>query len=249
MKAMSGSIARPRIPRLLVRVSVLFLGAALTPGQISAADRTEPGQKRFLVVIDPAHGGSDLGSRFSATSNEKDITLAFARRLRNELQAQNIPARLLRDGDVQLSAEQRAVAANTVQPAIFISIHAGLPNNGVHLFTALLQGKLNASKPPLFIPWENAQAVSLERSRAIASQLADEFHKNGIAASLQSAPLSPLNSVTAPAIALELATIGTREAKAAKSSEELIKVDIQKSLAKVMASVIAAQRQPTESSR
>ena len=242
-------VVRPRTYHLLVMVSGLFLGAALMLTTASAVDQPEPAQKRFLVVIDPAHGGSDLGSRFSAPSNEKDITLAFARRLRNELQAQNIPARLLRDSDVQLTTEQRAIAANTAQPAIFISIHAGLPSNGVRVFTALLQEKVSGAKNGLFVPWETAQAVSLERSREIAAKLVNEFRRNGIAASVQSAPLSPLNSVAAPAIALELATNETRESKAGKSADELIKAEVQKSLVKVMASVIAAQRPPAESPR
>lgn len=248
MKAMWHPIAKLRISRSPVIISALLLCTAFLTTLSSAADKTEPAQKRFLVVIDPAHGGSDLGSRFSATSNEKDITLAFARRLRYELQAQNIPARLLRDGDVQLSEDQRAIAANTAQAAIFISIHAGLPSNGVRVFTALLQGQGIGAKNRLFVPWESAQAVSLGRSHEIAVKLVDELHKNGIAAALQSAPLSPLNSVTAPAIALELATIGTRDGKQ-KGTDQLIRADVQKSLAKVTASVIAAQRPPAESVR
>src|SRR5689334_11402661 len=135
MKAMWHPLERVRSLCSTAIVCGLFLCAALIAVRVSAA--AEPEQKRFLVVIDPAHGGSDLGSRFNATSNEKDLTLAFARRLRSELQSQNIAARLLRDSDVQLTADQRAIAANTAQPAVFISIHAGLPSNGVHVFTAL----------------------------------------------------------------------------------------------------------------
>lgn len=239
--------ARVRSSRWLAIVGGLLLCAACIAVRVSAA--TEPEQKRFLVVIDPAHGGSDLGSRFSATSNEKDVTLAFARRLRSELQSQNIATRLLRDGDFQLTADQRAIAANTAQAAIFISIHAGLPSSGVRVFTALLPERLVGRKTQLFIPWDTAQIVSLERSRQIATKLVDEFHRNGIAASMQSAPLSPLNSVTAPAIAVELATIGTRQSQAGKSADDLIKVDVQKLLAKVTASVIAAQRPTAESGR
>src|SRR5262249_62215447 len=103
---------------------------ALVVMPVFAADKPESTTKPFLVVIDPAHGGSDLGSRFSATSNEKNVTLAFARRLRAELQAQSVPVRLLRDSDIQLSQEQRAISANAAQPAIFIGIHAGLPVGG-----------------------------------------------------------------------------------------------------------------------
>lgn len=220
----------------------VLLAIALVVTSVFAADKIESTAKPFLIVIDPAHGGSDLGSRFSATSNEKNVTLAFARRLRTELQAQNVSVRLLRDSDVQISVEQRAIAANATQPAIFISIHAGLPADNVRVFTALLKGQLGGSRPGLFLPWENAQAISLRRSREIASTLVDALHKNGIAASLQSAPLLPLNSVTAPAIALELASTGSRENKTTRGAE----ADPQKALAKVIATVIAAQRPPGE---
>jgi len=229
---------------LFVILRVLF-AVALVTIPVFAADKTESTAKPFLVVIDPAHGGSDLGSRFSATSNEKNVTLAFARRLRTELQAQSIPVRLLRDSDVQLSVEQRAIAANAAQPAIFIGIHAGSAGGGVRVFTSLLKGQASGPKPGLFLPWESAQAVSLRRSREIAATLVNELHKSGIAASLQNAPLSPLNSVTAPAIALELAADGSAENKTSKRAD----ADPQRSLAKVIASVIAAQRPAGEPSR
>ena len=218
---------------------------ALVVMPVFAADKPESTTKPFLVVIDPAHGGSDLGSRFTATSNEKNLTLAFARRLRTELQAQNIPVRLLRDSDIQLSVDQRAVAANAAQPAIFISIHAGLPGDGVRVFTSLPKGQPEASRSNLFLPWENAQIASFRRSREIAFTLVTELHKSGIAASLQSAPLLPLNSVIAPAIALELATGGPAESKTGRRAD----TDPQKSLAKVIANIIAAQRPPVELQR
>ena len=226
-------------------IARVLLAVALMAMPVFAADKPEPTAKPFLVVIDPAHGGSDLGSRFNATNNEKNVTLAFARRLRAELQAQNVAVRLLRDSDVQISADQRAMFANAAQPALFIGIHAGLPAGAVRVFTSLPQGQSSVSKPGLFLQWESAQTGSLRRSREIATTMVNELHKNGIAASLQNAPLLPLNSVTAPAIALELATDGSVENKTSKRAEN----DPQRSLAKVIASVIAAQRPPGEPSR
>src|SRR5437868_1768841 len=128
---------------------LLSVGLIMVSG--FGSEKPDATAKPFLVVIDPAHGGSDLGSRFSATSNEKNVTLAFARRLRTELQARNILVRLLRDTDVQLSAEQRAIAANAAQPAIFISIHAGLPGNSIRVFTSLLARQSNF-RSNLFLP-------------------------------------------------------------------------------------------------
>ncbi len=160
----------------------------------------------FVVVIDPAHGGADLGSRFSATSSEKELTLAVARRLRTELQAEKIAVVLLRDSDVQLSADQRAVAANSAHASLFISIHAGLPGDGVRVFTSLLRKSSSprTQNSGAFLSWESAQSGSLERSKAFAAKVVEALHKRRLAAAAQEAPLAPLNSVVAPAIAVEL---------------------------------------------
>ena len=40
---------------------------------------------RFFVLIDPAHGGSEIGAAISPTLPEKDVVLALARRVQHEL--------------------------------------------------------------------------------------------------------------------------------------------------------------------
>ncbi|TIP46556.1 MAG: AMIN domain-containing protein, partial [Mesorhizobium sp.] len=56
-------------------------GERVGTGPVSA-----PGH-RFTVVIDPGHGGVDGGAESSAGTVEKDVTLAFAKELRDKLAA------------------------------------------------------------------------------------------------------------------------------------------------------------------
>ena len=223
-------------------------------GQVSTATAAslllaESPRKPFLVVIDPAHGGVDLGSRFGATAHEKDVTLAFARRLRGELQTQKVSVLLLRDSDVHMTAEQRAVAANTAQPAIFISVHAALPGGGVRIYTAMLPplpSTQTHTKANFFLAWESAQSGALARSRELATEVRDAIHNEQVEASVQSAPLPPLNAVLAPAIAIELSPSAPAKNRTKGTAEEFIQPDLQRSVVRAITAVITAQRPPEE---
>src|SRR6202171_205216 len=77
-----------------------------------------------MVMIDPAHGGSESGAILNPVILEKDVTLALARRLRLDLSAHGIVAGLVRDSDITLSTDDRAARANAEHPALYICLHA-----------------------------------------------------------------------------------------------------------------------------
>lgn len=79
---------------------------------------------RPLVVIDAGHGGRDPGAGTGAT-REKDLTLALARALRNDLLRNGgIRVALTRDDDRFLSLAERSAIARRMGADLFISIHA-----------------------------------------------------------------------------------------------------------------------------
>ena len=224
--------------------------ASSTPSASGAPQSASPGDRpanKYLVVIDPAHGGADLGSRFNATANEKDIALAFARRLRDELKAQNISSLLLRDSDIQMTAEQRAQAANAAQASLFISVHAAPPGGEIRLYTSLLLASPTPAnnKAALFLPWESAQGPVLNESRGLAAKVVEGLHKDQIAAFAQPALLPPLNSIVVPAIAIELSPENQND-HPDKKGQELIGPEYQVRVARALATVIAAQAPATE---
>ncbi len=71
-----------------------------------------PVRMRVTILLDAAHGGDERGAALTDRLAEKDVTLAFARRLRAELAARGVSAGLLRDGDALIGPDQRAAAAN-----------------------------------------------------------------------------------------------------------------------------------------
>ena len=84
---------------------------------------------RPLVVIDAGHGGRDPGAigtdEQGRTIHEKDITLAIAKALRDELlRAGNIRVAMVRDDDRIVPLGDRPEIARLLDADLFISVHA-----------------------------------------------------------------------------------------------------------------------------
>src|SRR6202521_991018 len=90
------------------------------PAQIVPPASTHPGP---IVILDPAHGGSDTGARGPSGAMEKDIALLFARIVRVELERQGYRVLMTRNDDSNPSYDDRATVANSHRDALFISIH------------------------------------------------------------------------------------------------------------------------------
>jgi len=161
---------------------------------------------RPAVMIDPAHGGSESGAVLSPVILEKDVNFAFARRLRQDLTSRGILSQLTREADVNLSTDDRAAKANAAHPLLYICLHASSEGGGATLFSAILPEAVNNNEP--FIDWNTAQSASLAASRTVEQQLAGSLQRSGISARALMAPVQPLNSITAPALAIEISPTG-----------------------------------------
>ena len=92
-------------------------------GDVAITEARVPG--RPIVLIDPGHGGRDPGAPgVSGAITEKELTLAFARELR-ELLAKHgrVRVALTRDGDRTLTLEQRAAIARQLGASLLVSVH------------------------------------------------------------------------------------------------------------------------------
>ena len=172
--------------------------------QPSAARPPNSGARRYFVVVDASHGGNDRGEALSTTLAEKDLTVAFARRLRQELENRGIPTLVLRDSDANVSLDDRAYYANTTHAAIYVALHAASNGHGVRLYTALLPYAGPDDRGP-FRSWATAQSSSMALSQAAAASVAGELKRQQVAVRTLTAPLRPLNNIIAAAIAVEVA--------------------------------------------
>jgi N-acetylmuramoyl-L-alanine amidase len=76
------------------------------------------------VVLDPGHGGRDPGAIGVGGVREKDVTLAIARALREDLTERGFRVVLTRDGDRTLDLEERTALAEAARGDLFVSLHA-----------------------------------------------------------------------------------------------------------------------------
>ncbi len=169
---------------------------------------------RNVIVIDPAHGGVDSGSQISDTTVEKNVTLALAFRLRSLLTARGFNVVMTRDEDAPavpnatgsaLTLDDRAGIANHAHAAACLVLHATASGNGVHLY----RSELDASQgQPSLVPWLTAQSAWIPQSQRLESQMATAFSRSGLSLVASTASVRPIDSLTCPALVVELAPSG-----------------------------------------
>jgi N-acetylmuramoyl-L-alanine amidase len=203
--------------------------SAPAPGIASVP--TPPPARHYYAVIDPSHGGDDRGAALSDSLAEKDVTLAFARRLRQEFESRGIPALVLRDSDISLALDDRAALTNTAHPTIYVALHAASDGKGVRLYTSLLPAGGENNGP--FLAWDTAQARFASISQAAVQGVAAEFQRRQVQVRTLQAPLRPLNNLTSAAIAVEVAPM-------ANDVSDLNLLTYQQNVASAIATAIAS---------
>jgi N-acetylmuramoyl-L-alanine amidase len=209
---------------------------ALVPGVAarSVYAQGSAASQKFVVVLDAAHGGDDGGGQVGASGGgtavaEKNITLALSVRLRSLLTARGFTVITTREGNVNLSADARAQTANratsgTIGNAACLSLHASESGSGVHIFVS----SLAQSSGGRFLPWKTAQSAFIDRSLRLAGTVNSALEHTAVAgggsvngpeagtvesatgpipATLGRATLPGVDSMTCPAVAIEMAPI------------------------------------------
>jgi N-acetylmuramoyl-L-alanine amidase len=92
----------------------------------------------MTVILDPAHGGKESGIA-SDKSIEKITVLDLAQRIRGKLTGSTFRVVLTREGDIDLTVEERLMLASGVSgESLFVSLHPGKGNprsRGLEVFT------------------------------------------------------------------------------------------------------------------
>jgi N-acetylmuramoyl-L-alanine amidase len=195
---------------------------------LNPAPPTTPVHTGPVIVINPAHGGTDEGAHADNGLLEKNVVLIFARMLRSEFERQGFRVVLTRNDDSNPSYEDRAAVANAYRDAIFISLHVSstgqlgatrtysyqFSNPSAMLSAATTPGATNVVAPQTapssgLLLWEEAQRPYVESSHRVAdllqSALAQKFP--GSPATSTRFAVRELRSVAAPAIAVEVSSV------------------------------------------
>ena len=181
------------------------------------------------VVVDAGHGGAEEGARGPDGINEKNVTMAVARRLKAALEARlGVRVILTRDGDTAVALDQRASVANNNKADLFISLHANASVRpsvaGAEVFYLSLdeygEEALRAAAAPHetlpvlgggsrdieVVQWQLAQARHITESAALARSVENAL-RGRVAMSpraLQQAPFRVLVGANMPAVLVEM---------------------------------------------
>ena len=217
------------------------------------------GLKINRIVLDPGHGGDELGAIGPGGMYEKDLVLAIASELKTKLETElDVEVILTRDADMTVSLERRAEIANENQADLFISIHANSSSSrslsGVETYyldfaktdaEREVAARENASSKHTVSELEDlVKKIATDDKTAESRELASLVHKNLfsdtrklIPASkdrgVRSAPFVVLIGANMPSILVEVAFISN------PSDEKILSREItQKALAQALYSGI-----------
>ncbi|HXG90522.1 MAG TPA: N-acetylmuramoyl-L-alanine amidase [Vicinamibacterales bacterium] len=188
------------------------------------------------IVIDAGHGGDELGARGAAGTQEKDITLLVARRLRTMIESRlGLRVFLTRDDDRTMILDERSAYANSQKADVFVSIHANAAirpaMKGAEVYylsvdRANAEARRMAESSGAVLPalgggtraidlilWETAQARYLEQSSTLAG-LVEQALRARVDMSpraVQQAPFRVLVGANMPAVLVEIGYLSNAE--------------------------------------
>lgn len=187
------------------RLVVDIEGDSETKTARSRRAKTEA-EPSFVVVIDPGHGGVEVGAIGPTGLQEKDVALDLARRLKSVLQQDpGVNVVLTRDADQIVPLDERTAIANHNRADLFLSFHlnsargrkalgaetfylssnaaddaartdAAIENRAYDLPGAKVEGR--ALDPDLqLVLWDLAQNQYLEQSSRLAESIQTELNE------------------------------------------------------------------------
>jgi N-acetylmuramoyl-L-alanine amidase len=147
--------------------------------------------KETVIVIDPAHGGSDKGSLSSTGLAEKDLSLSMASRIQKLGKLKGLNVMLTRSGDETITLNDRVIVGQKANADFFLSIHFGF------------DPKSDRSGIECYVSEENTM---FSESQKVSSLLVDELKNLGGLSvnNVKSSSAFVLKENTVPAVVLEL---------------------------------------------
>ncbi|MCS7058311.1 MAG: N-acetylmuramoyl-L-alanine amidase [Meiothermus sp.] len=171
-------------------------------------------RRAVRVVLDPGHGGSDVGVRVGEL-REKDLTLSLGLRLRGLLQARGLEVILTREADRSVPLLARAQYASTAQ--VFVSLHAAAGRRTTVYTHPEIQTLRLIERGRELLRAPGAQRELLERyvapsgsSARLAQAMLEGFAAQGVVAQVSQDAMYVLSLAGGAAVLVEVGFEGLR---------------------------------------
>ena len=171
-----------------------------------------------IIVLDPGHGGRDIGARGADGTAEKVVALDLARFIDAELK-RDYKVTLTRSDDYYVELDNRTALANHLKADVFVSLHTGgsfvYSTSGtiIYYYQKASKSTLTLKESPALqyesenvpIPWERSQRSYRGDSRILAQTISSRLSQMNSIKNIrvQGAPLAVLQGAHMPAILIE----------------------------------------------
>ncbi|MEJ2313204.1 MAG: N-acetylmuramoyl-L-alanine amidase [Nitrospirota bacterium] len=159
------------------------------------------------VVLDPGHGGFELGLK-AGDRREKDISLSLAKRLRSALGAEGREVHLTREVDRYMSISARRSAVDSADPDVLLSLHLSDSENAV-IYVAWYKEMEPELSLQEYYQLDSRQRRYIYESRKLANALGEVLGGElGVNVFYGELPLPLLSATGAPAVLVEVPSKG-----------------------------------------
>jgi len=190
--------------------------ATQTPAAGTQGEQAAQRQAPSIVVLDPAHGGTDLGARGTAGIRESEVVLQFAAQVRTALESLGFQVMQTRQGNENPSFDDRSAIANSQRGAVFVSLHIGSTGLPGTVRVYVMSDLPTSNDANGLIPWDRAQAPFVPLSRRwgdlVQGFLAQRF--KGSPSTARTGAVRQLRTTAAPAIAVEVSSVSMEDRNA-----------------------------------
>jgi N-acetylmuramoyl-L-alanine amidase len=243
---------------------VVEIGRSVEAPSIEPVAPPRPAVPAITIVVDPGHGGGEIGAVGPGGLQEKDVTLQIARRLAAAI-PKVLSSRIVltRDSDSAISLDDRTSLANHEKANLFLSLHANSSRaagaHGSETYYLSLGASDRVSEevarrenaaPPLlatpgaraenpdldFILWDLAQSAHLNESSRLAEAIQTELNVVSKTENrgIKQAPFRVLSGAAMPAVLVEVGFISHPE-----EEKQLRSAAFQESVATAIAKAVA----------
>lgn len=200
------------------------------------------------IVIDPGHGGKEVGAVGGGGLLEKDATLSICRKLAAQIE-KRLKARVIltRSGDEVVSLDERTALANQYKADLFLSVHlnaslikgargsetyflsleasdelARRAAERENAYAAAATERTASSSDLKMILWDLAQQEYLKESSRLAELVQEEMNRaTGVQSrGVKQAPFKVLVGATMPAALVEVGFISNPDEESKLQSED-----------------------------
>jgi len=209
-------------PSLSWIITTLFLGVLLSVTPVHAEKTSTEDRPAGIIVLDPGHGGNDMGAHGHENMIEKQVTMAFAGLMTERLK-KTYKVVLTRKDDYQIQLFEGPALANHLKADLFVSLHTGasihsfprgmclfyynVPSGNATAFDP--QATIPAESSEIIKPWERDRPEQLEKSRHLAELIRKRLTQadKKLKLIISGAPLIVMSGANMPAVLIEIGYI------------------------------------------